>query len=95
MAIRFNNLGNQKRVKWGHMRNYKAYTNEAFAVIEAKKKQKRYDWQSRLKPWDAMDEGTLWVMMPCQQEPTPPPTSQEWQDVTDQWQTIDTEWQDV
>lgn len=95
MAIKPNNLGQQKKQTWGVVGKRKDYTNEAFNAIELEKERERYDWKAKLKPWSAMDKGQLIVMMPEKGTPTPPPTYAIWETTTTNWEATADNWDTI
>lgn len=95
MALRPNNLGQEKKQSWGVLGKRKTYQNEAFAAIEEAEKRKKYNWEAKLKPWNGLDKGTLWVNMPSKSTPTPPPVNALWNDTSTNWEVTSDTWDTI
>jgi hypothetical protein len=94
--IRKNNLGQAKKVEWGHLGKRKVFVNEAFKTIELERERERFDWKAHLQPFRLDKEGTLVVMMPEKgTTPTPPPENEIWNTFTSQWENITDSWNNV
>ena len=93
MAIRPNNLGQEKKQTWGVVGKRKDYKNEAFAAIEEAEKKKKYDWEAKLRPWSGLDKGTLWVNMPSKTTTPPPTTTTTTTVALKLWETTTTNWE--
>jgi len=100
MAVRPNNLGQDGKHRWGILGKRKTYTNEAFKVIETERKNKKYDWTKRLKPWSAMDKGHLTVMMPAEDTGQTTTTTTQvpsvlWEQASGNWELTSQVWDNI
>lgn len=94
--IRKNNLGQPKRVEWGHLGKRRVLTNEVFEVIETERKREKYDWKARLQPFKINEGDTIGIMMPEKNgTPTPPPVNAIWNTFTEVWDNVTDEWNNV